>query len=364
MNITVEIFGKTSTGETYTSDSISKDKFPHFWKKSSGKPKAQLAIHRDENIVHYAYQMDLNDPEFFSIYTCINGLYVADLDNLCGVFENVVKTLLDKDELISYREDGCLCWKIEKINRSDNNQEKLIQRIFEAVREKFDKLECKKLFSCPLKESNEFPNGGTPKGEDVVKYKDYHWDRQNISETVKNNLENLNKKIDEIKNKKEDKKTKLDEKRKAQAKQKNLVWVLGAIAIIFSLGIVIWTKIINPAEVTKKDMGEYVYYGPIENGKPNGIGVAIYHKDDKDGRLYYYGNFKSGQRIDDNAVLFYKDGSYFNGKMNNDQWIKGLFFDVEQEHFVGDYHDNSPWNGDWYQHIKEKVIKNGQIISE
>ena len=35
-------------------------------------------------------------------------------------------------------------------------------------------------------------------------------------------------------------------------------------------------------KVTKKDMGEFMYYGPMQNGEPNGTGVAIYHNDDKE----------------------------------------------------------------------------------
>ena len=107
-------------------------------------------------------------------------------------------------------------------------------------------------------------------------------------------------------------------------------------------------------------MGEFVYYGPIQNGEPNGTGVAIYHKNDKDGRLYYYGNFTNGKRIDENAIMFYKDGSYFSGSMNEDKWFKGLFFNVDKEHYVGEFKDNTPWNGEWYKHVKEQTIKNGK----
>lgn len=91
-----------------------------------------------------------------------------------------------------------------------------------------------------------------------------------------------------------------------------------------------WNKVLFPDIVTNYDAGEYMYYGPMENGKPNGIGIAIYPKNDKMKRLYYYGNFTDGQRVDSAAIMFYKDGSYFRGSMNNDKWFKGIFFDVEK----------------------------------
>ena len=143
-------------------------------------------------------------------------------------------------------------------------------------------------------------------------------------------------------------------------KQRNikLVSILGVVAVV--LFGVVYVKVINPSEVTKKDMGAYVYYGPMKDGEPNGTGVAIYHNNDEDGRLYYYGNFTDGQRIDSNAIMFYKDGSYFKGSMDEDKWDKGIFFDVEKEHFIGEFNNNTPWNGDWYKHVKEQTIVNGQ----
>lgn len=145
-----------------------------------------------------------------------------------------------------------------------------------------------------------------------------------------------------------------------KSKQRNTKWVALLSIIALILFGIIYVKVINPSEVTKKDMGTYIYYGPMENGEPNGTGVAIYHKQDKDGRLYYYGNFTNGKRVDNNAIMFYKDGSYFKGSMNEDKWYKGLFFDVEKEHFIGEFQDNQPWNGEWYKHVPVQKISNGQ----
>jgi hypothetical protein len=58
--------------------------------------------------------------------------------------------------------------------------------------------------------------------------------------------------------------------------------------------------------------------------------------------------------------MFYKDGSYFKGSMNGDKWYKGIFFDVEKEHFIGEFKNNNPWNGNWYKHIKEQTITDGK----
>ena len=145
-----------------------------------------------------------------------------------------------------------------------------------------------------------------------------------------------------------------------KSKQRNTKWVAFLSLIAVVLFGIIYIKVINPSEVTKKDMGEFVYYGPMKQGQPYGTGVAIYHADDQDGRLYYYGNFTEGKRIDSTAIMFYKDGSYFKGSMDEDKWISGIFFDVEKEHFIGDFKENTPWNGDWYKHVKVQTIVNGK----
>ena len=48
------------------------------------------------------------------------------------------------------------------------------------------------------------------------------------------------------------------------------------------------------------------------------------------------------------------------GSMDEDKWISGIFFDVEKEHFIGDFKENTPWNGDWYKHVKVQTIVNGK----
>ena len=69
-------------------------------------------------------------------------------------------------------------------------------------------------------------------------------------------------------------------------KQRNTTWVSVFAIVALILGVVVWNKVLFPDIVTNYDAGEYMYYGPMENGKPNGIGIAIYPKNDKMKRLY------------------------------------------------------------------------------
>lgn len=142
----------------------------------------------------------------------------------------------------------------------------------------------------------------------------------------------------------------------AQRSRRNTKWVGILSVIILILGFFVWTKVLFPNEVTKYNTGEYLYYGPMSNGKPNGVGVAIYRKDDKDKRLYYYGNFVNGERMDKNAIMFYRDGSYFKGAMQNDKWQKGIFTDVDGATYIGSFSNNLPQNGTWYKLVKVQNI--------
>ena len=48
--------------------------------------------------------------------------------------------------------------------------------------------------------------------------------------------------------------------------------------------------------------------------------------------------------------------------MCEDKWQKDLFFDVEKSHFIGEFEDNNPYNGDWYSHVKVQTIEKGKSV--
>ena len=136
--------------------------------------------------------------------------------------------------------------------------------------------------------------------------------------------------------------------------------MLVGILVVFILGGIVCTSVLFPSVVSQKDMGVYDYYGPMRNGKPNGTGVAIFHSNDTSERLFYIGNFVNGERIDDRAILFYKDSSFFYGSINEEKLFNGLEFDIEGAHFIGEFKNNEMWNGVKYKHVKEKTIVNGK----
>lgn len=149
---------------------------------------------------------------------------------------------------------------------------------------------------------------------------------------------------------------------KVKAQQKNMMWVSVLGAIVLILGVVIWNKVLFPSEVTHYETGEFVYYGPLKDSKPHGVGVAIYPKNDKNGRLYYIGRFEYGERQDTAAILFYRDGNYFYGSMRGDKWEKGVVFkNSDNSHFEGSFRNNVPYDGVWYDHRESYKLVGGNI---
>ena len=364
MNISVYLFGDFNAGYSQYPNDYSQTIFKSF--ASNAQATTQITIHRDGDLMYYGYIRKLEGDEYVGLCVVINGKYITQLDGLFAVFERSIETMTRNGYLIHYGDKGEICSKVGQLYENREEIDLItsnLQAAFEGLERTSQKLpavsygtakDSLKSYSIQDDEQEIIKSSYTNGYTFIYKSKGYNTAQMNSYrgiitrkdkeiETLRSECSKLKSDVSSLKN-----------------KQRNTKWVsiLSVIAVIL-FGIV-YVKVINPSEVTKKDMGAYIYYGPMKNGEPNGTGVAIYHSNDKDGRLYYYGNFTDGKRIDSNAIMFYKDGSYFKGSMNEDKWYKGLFFDVEKEHFIGEFKNNAPWNGDWYKHVKVQTIINGQ----
>lgn len=364
MNISVYLFGQFSVGYSQYPDDYARTIFESFAKYAQAT--TQIVVHREGDLMYYGYIRKLESCEYLGLCVVVNGKYITRLEGLFAIYEQVIESMVRNGYLIHYGEKGEI---VSQIGRLYENREE-IDLITSNLLVAFDRLEdcSKKLpainygvakdsvksFSIQDDEQEIIRSSYTNSNTFIYKSKEYNTVQMNSYIGV---ITRKDKQIQDLQGECTKWKNKVSS---LKNKQRNTKWVAVLSVLALVLFGIIYVKVINPSEVTKKDMGAYVYYGPMENGEPNGIGVAIYNKNDKDGRLYYYGNFTNGKRIDNNAIMFYKDGSYFKGSMNEDKWYKGLFFDVEKEHFIGEFENNKPWNGDWYKHIKEQTIVNGQ----
>lgn len=365
MNSSVYIFGNLGNGYTQYPGDYTQSVFQQMYVNMKGQ--TLIGTHRDDNLMMYCYVRRLQAPQcYVGICAIVNGLYHTNPKGLFSFFEDTFTSMVVNGEILQFSKTGDIVSKVTQLYEKQSEVDKIRQIVHNELQRQ--ELTFKPLpvlnYGIASTESKSFDADDAQ--DDIAKasstypwvyiYKDKDYDTSSMT-SYRSILKTLHKESDD--------KTKQIaglkwEITKLRNKQRNTLWVSILAIAAFVLGIVVWNQVLFPSEVTKKDMGQYVYYGPMENGEPNGTGVAIYHDDDSDGRLCYYGNFTNGKRIDENAIMFYKDGSYFNGNMDDDKWISGTFFDVENEHFTGTFKDNSPWDGMWYKHVAAQVVREGR----
>lgn len=362
MNIVPYIFGKLNSGYTQYPDDYSRAVFSVFERESQAV--TQVIIHRDNDLMYYGYIRKLEGNCYIGLCTVINGKYITQVGKLFSIYEEVIELMVRNGYLIHFNDKGEI---VSKVNAIYENKDE-IDLIFSSLHMAFDRLEgtSDKLPPVSYGVSKDAIRNFTRQDaeEDILrssytngytflyKPKDYNTAQMNSYRGVicrkESELSRLRTECNELKK----------QVSSLKNKQRNTLWVsIFAIAALI-LGVIVWTQVIFPSEVTKKDMGEFVYYGPMKDGKPNGVGVAIYPPNDPDGRRYYIGNFRDGVREDKEAMLYYNNGNYFYGSMKGDKWEEGIMYiDSDNSHFKGIFVDNEPYDGTWYDHKKAYDVK-------
>lgn len=367
MNNSVYVFG--SLGSTYTQypDDYAKVIFQNFY--TDPFANSQIVIHRNNNLMYYGYYRKLDEnSKFIGFCVVLNGIVLTQIDKLFSIFEDAVANLVSRGVILQINDGGDLISDIKSL--SEKKEE--VERITSTIRNEVVTLEngAKKLppvsYGVSINEKKYFTLDN--KVEEIVesshKYaytyitKDENYD----TETIRNfkvilhrincEKEDLERECRELKSKNFN----------LQIKQRNTKWVGGLAVVVGILFVILYFKVINPSEVTNYKTDEFVYYGPIKNGKPHGVGVAIYPSNDKDKRKYYYGHFENGIRKDTAAMLYYQNGNYFYGEIENNHFVKGIqYVNSSNSYFRGSFDDDSkPYNGTWYDYEEAYNVVYGQ----
>lgn len=368
MNSSVYIFGNLSSGYTqYPDEDSTKSLFQEFYTKA--KSTTQIAIRRDGNLMYYAYIRKLNQDKYLGLCVLLNDVAITEFDGLFSLYENVISNLLSKGYLIKYGENGTLIANTQHLYM--NREE--IDLTTETLKGGFDNLQSGAMKLPPINYAISSESVKEFAVEDDAKdilessytngytyiYKSKGFDTA-LMNSYMGVLSKISKERDELKAKCTILVSQLSEER---VRQRNIRWVIFLSTITIVLGVILWDRVLFPSEVTHYETGEYVYYGPLKNNKPHGIGVAIYPTNDEDGRKYYIGNFVDGKRQDSAAILFYQDGDYYYGSMLGDKWEKGiLYMNSNNSHFKGIFENNEPYNGEWYDHKRLYKLVNGQKV--
>lgn len=368
MNITTYIFGNLNNGYIQYPNDSTKEIFKTSIENAT--EKSQLIVFRSGVYIYYTYVRKLdNAGGVLGLSVMFNSVMLTDLDGIFRIFEEIIANMTLKGKVIGFSRDGRI---IPNTSDFTNNLDE-IKRVDLILQNDFAGMD---MTAKPLPPVNYETNS-----DRISRFALSDDKRKILSETTlsgytciykgKNfstlSLDGYSKVLNKLNKEIEDKnKHCIDLSKKlksAERAQRNTTWVaiLGGIVLLF--GFILWNKVLFPNEVTNYNAGEYMYYGPMSNGKPNGVGVAIYKEDDADGRKYYIGKFVNGNRQDDQAMLFYQDGDYFYGAMDGDKLERGiLYMNSDSSHFEGDFYDNKPYNGDWYDHERLYGLSNGNEI--
>ncbi len=365
MNSTVYIYGKLSSGYSQYPEDYTKSIFQYLY--LNAKTITQIAIHRDRDMMYYCYIRKFGVGNYIGFCVLLNDLMLATVDNLFLLFENVVSNMLSNGYLIRFDENGNIIPNAASLYL---NQE-AISLITESIKVGFDRLESTSRKLPPmnfaikkdtLKEyslqnnhdeiiKSTYQNGYTY----IYKSKEFDTLQMNSYRGVLSRITKENKELKKQCQSLKFRNTSL------LNKQRNTKWVGILSVAIAILGMILYFKVLNPSEVTHFETKNFIYYGPIKNHKPDGIGVAIYPTNDPDGRKYYIGKFVNGMRQDTAAFLFYQDGDYYYGSMTDDKWKGGiLYMNSDNSHFKGTFKENKPYNGTWYDHREVYKLVDGE----
>ena len=99
---------------------------------------------------------------------------------------------------------------------------------------------------------------------------------------------------------------------------------------------------------------------------PTGNGVAKYNANDSKGRKEYHGEMKNGLCDADNAILYYTNGSTYEGAFKDGARTDGmLILKSDEMYYRGRFQDDKEYNGTWFFLNTDEVyssVNNGKEV--
>lgn len=115
MNSNVYVFGRLGSGYTQYPNDYTNFIFDELSSRASGP--SQMAIHRDGDIMYYAYIRKLDkDQQYIGFCVVLNGVNFSFPVKLFGIFENAVADLVARGEILMFEENGDISSKVSDLN--------------------------------------------------------------------------------------------------------------------------------------------------------------------------------------------------------------------------------------------------------
>ena len=103
MNATVYLFGKFNQEYFQYPNDYTQEIFAKM--SSYATAKTQLCIHRQRELLYYAYiqRIDNTDSDYIGLCLVVNDLFVDDIVSLFSMFENTFSNIVEKNLKISQK---------------------------------------------------------------------------------------------------------------------------------------------------------------------------------------------------------------------------------------------------------------------
>lgn len=136
MNISVYIYGDLSSGYTqYPDEDFSSSIFQKLQKYA--KAETQIAIHRDGNLMYYAYLRKLQSNKYIGFCVLVNGIVIVKIDEMFCLFENIISNLVTIGSFVKYDKYGNIVANAEKLYLKPQE----IDLVTNALKVGFDKFQ-------------------------------------------------------------------------------------------------------------------------------------------------------------------------------------------------------------------------------
>lgn len=122
MNVSVYVFGKLGDGYTQYPDDHTKDFFLELQQQMQAH--TQLAIHRDGDLMYYAYTRKLSEScshdQYIGICCVFNGAYTDKYKKIFEICEDAVTSLVVHGDLLEFTCDGDITSKVDKLYKAES----------------------------------------------------------------------------------------------------------------------------------------------------------------------------------------------------------------------------------------------------
>lgn len=360
MTSSIHFFGQFANGYSQFPTDFTQEQFETILKQA--KAKVELHVQRHGDIVSYIYLRKFTSKsktQWLGVCCDYNGVYTPCIKDIFLIFEDEYARCATKGFLLEYDDDGNIVSSVDSLYKIDNE----LQIVSAQIKSRVDNVLAQK--SQPLPSQNyansiserkilifnqlteEDFNNALANFSNITIVKDSSGAFE--SESERGFATKIRQKSEELKNAQKNIQELSKEVAILKNKQRNTTWVSIFAIVAVILGVIVWNNVLFPKEVTHKQMPEYVYYGPVKNKTPHGVGVAIYPNNDTTGRRYYVGNFDEGNRSDSMAMLLYQDGSVFLGNIECDSLRQGMLFNASDgTAYIGTFRENQPLFGDLF----------------